>query len=85
MTLRFFAKLDDNNTVETVIVIDSDNLLDENGKESETVGQAYIASIGLEGKYVQTFKNRTARGNLAGIGMIYDPIKDEFIDSIAVI
>lgn len=77
--MAYFAKVNNENyTVENVIKVDNTNLLDENKNESEAVGQAYIASIGLSGTWIQTSYNRNFRGEYAGIGMVYDPIEDVF-------
>ena len=45
--MAHFAKLDENNIVTNVHVIDNVNLLDSDGKESEAVGIAYL--IGVHG------------------------------------
>lgn len=78
--MAHFAQLDENNVVTYVMVIDNVNLLDENGDESETVGRAYIASLGHEGTWVQTSYNGKFRGTYAGIGMKYDANLDQFVD-----
>jgi hypothetical protein len=62
-----------------VIVVRNEDILDENGNESEAVGQAFIASIGLEGTWMQTSYNGSFRGRYAGPGMKYDPELDEFV------
>lgn len=87
--MAHFAKLDNDNVVTQVIVIDNLMLLDENGKESEAVGQAFIASLGFEGTWLQCSYNTIRgihklggtpfRGTYPSTGMIYDPIKDEFV------
>lgn len=58
--------------VDQVIVIDNDRLLDDEGHESEEVGQAFIASIGLDGEWIQTSYNGSTRGCYAGIGTRWD-------------
>ena len=45
--------------------------------ETEPIGQAFIASIGLEGEWAQTSYNGNFRGTYAGIGYTFDG--DEFI------
>jgi hypothetical protein len=77
--MAHFAKIDDNNTVTTVIVVDNERLLDTNGNESEAVGQAFISRIGLDGTWVQTSYNNSFRGKYACIGDKYDPELDEFV------
>jgi hypothetical protein len=76
--MAHFVKIDENNVCGQVIVVRNEDILDANGNESEAVGQAFIASIGLEGTWFQTSYNGTFRGRYAGSGMIYDPELDEF-------
>ena len=75
--MAHFAQLE-NNTVIRVIVIGNDDILDAQGNESETIGQAFCQQFG-EGTYVQTSYNNTFRKNYAGIGFTYDPQRDAFI------
>lgn len=77
--MAHFAEINADGFVQRVIVVNNDCLLDESGQESEAIGQAFIASIGLEGEWVQTSYNGTIRGRYAGIGMRYDREADEFI------
>jgi len=46
--------------------------------EQEALGQAVLAESGFEGTWKQTSYNGKFRGRFAGVGMIYDPVKDEF-------
>ena len=74
-----FAKVDANKIVRDVIVIsnaDCDNLP---FPESEPVGQTYIASLGLDGQWLQTSYNGNFRGTYAGITYSYDLAQDIFI------
>jgi hypothetical protein len=77
--MAHFVKIDENNSCGQVIVVRNEDILDANGNESEAVGQAFIASIGLEGTWLQTSYNGTFRGMYAGSGMVYDPELDEFL------
>jgi len=47
--------------------------------EQEALGQKFLADCGFEGKWLQTSYNEKFRGKFAGAGMIYDPVKDEFV------
>jgi hypothetical protein len=76
--MAHFAKINENNVVETIIVVGNDDILDENGQESEAVGKAFIASIGLNGTWVQTSYNGNFRERYASTGMIYDSELDIF-------
>ena len=75
--MAHFAKLDDNNIVTQVIVVNNSELLDENGQESEAKGIAFCQSL-FGGNWKQTSYNANFRKNYAGIGFVYDPVLDEF-------
>lgn len=77
--MAHFALIDDTNKVREVIVIGNDDCGGGEFPESESVGQAFIASIGLEGKWLQTSYNANFRGCYAGIGYIYDVNTDVFL------
>ena len=47
--------------------------------ESEALGQAVLAESGFDGTWLQTSYNGKFRGRFAGVGMIYDTDKDEFV------
>jgi hypothetical protein len=63
-----------------VIVVNNNELLDENGNESEAVGIAFCESLfGTETFWKQTSYNSNFRGVYAGIGFVYDPVADVFV------
>lgn len=81
--MAHFARIDDSNVVQEVIVVsDADSATEEDG-------QAFIASIGLAGNWVQTSYNTNGavhalggvpfRYNYAGIGHTYDADREAFI------
>jgi hypothetical protein len=70
--MAHFAKMN-GNTVEQVIVVSNDDA------PTEAEGQAFIASLGLDGDWLQTSYNSNFRGRYAGIGYTYDDELDEFI------
>jgi hypothetical protein len=76
--MAHFAELDENNIVKQVIVVHNNELLDENGNESEQKGIDFCVSL-FGSTWVQTSYNETIRKNYAGINFEYDPIKDAFI------
>lgn len=76
--MAHFARIEDG-IVREVIVIRNEDIVDTNGVESETVGKAYIASIGLAGEWIQTSYNGSFRGKYAGVGDIYDEVNDIFV------
>jgi hypothetical protein len=71
--MAHFAKVNDNNIVEEVIVVDNKNA----GTEQQ--GKDFIASLGLEGNWVQTSYNRKFRNAFASVGDIYDLENDMFV------
>ena len=73
--MAHFAKMN-NNKVEKVIVVSNDDA------PTEEAGQAFIASIGLDGECLQTSYNANFRGRYAGIGDIYDAELDEFVSPV---
>ena len=85
-----FTKLDDNNVVLAVVSVHDNELLDENGNESEQKGIDFL--IGWSGGYTnwkQTSYNTVGgvhsnggtpfRKNYAGVGYSYDAQLDAFI------
>jgi hypothetical protein len=76
--MAHFAKME-NGFVREVIVIGNDDCGGGDFPASEPVGQAFIASIGLAGEWLQTSYHANFRGKYAGIGDIYDAELDEFV------
>ena len=76
--MAHFAELNESNIVTNVIVVHNNELLNENGNESEQKGIDFcVAHFG--GTWIQTSYNGNIRKNYAGIGYLYDPIRDAFI------
>jgi hypothetical protein len=76
--MAHFAKLDETNKVIQVIVVHNNELLDENGNESEQKGIDFcVAHYG--GTWIQTSYNGNFRGRYASGGYIYDPVNDVFV------
>lgn len=76
--MAHFAKIN-NNIVEQVIVVANADCGDVEFPESEPLGQAFIASLGLEGEWLQTSYSGSFRGRYAGIGFVYDEVSDTFV------
>jgi len=89
--MAHFAKLDKTiNKVISVHKVDDSNCLDEDGNESESVGQSFLETIHswpaekwiktsyntIEGSH--TLGGTAFRGNYAGIGYIWDPDNNIF-------
>jgi len=77
-TMAHFAEIDENNIVKQVIVVHNNELLDENGIESEQKGIDFCVNL-LGGTWIQTSYNANFRSRFAGIGYIYDAAFDAFI------
>lgn len=75
--MAHFARIE-NGIVRDVNVINNAVLGDAEFPESEPIGQAFIASLGIAGEWKQTSYNANFRGKYAGIGDIYDAVNDIF-------
>jgi hypothetical protein len=82
--MAHFAKISEENEVLTVLTLDNKDMLNADGVEDETVGQAYLeqhnnwpANLWIQTSY-NTYNNTHnnggtgLRGNYAGIGYIWD-------------
>lgn len=78
--MAHFAELNEYNTVLRVIVVHNNELLDENGIESEAKGIQFCKDhYGQDTKWIQTSYNNNFRNCYAGAGYWYDKDKDVFI------
>lgn len=78
--MAHFAKLDENNVVLEVNVVHNNELLDENGVESEQKGIDFLTAwSGGYTNWKQTSYNGNIRKNYAGIGYTYNPSIDAFV------
>jgi len=77
--MAHFAELDDNNIVLGVMVISNEDILDENGEESESIGIKLCKDLYGDKKWVQTSYSKSFRKNYASIGFFYDEERDAFI------
>jgi hypothetical protein len=76
--MAHFAQVE-NGVVKQVIVVDNKDCAGGDFPASEPVGQAFLASIGLGGTWLQTSYSESFRGRFAGIGLVYNPVTDEFV------
>ena len=76
--MAHFAKIDENNIVTQVVVVDNKDTADASGVEKEHIGAAHLEKI-LGGTWKQTSYNGNMRKNYAGIGYTYDAARDAFI------
>jgi hypothetical protein len=73
LNMAHFAKIDENNIVQEVLVVD--NSLEHRGED-------FLANeLGLGGRWIQTSYNGNFRKQYAGVGFYYDETKDIFISS----
>lgn len=77
--MAHFARIDSDNKVQEVIVVNNNVVTDENGDEQEALGQAFIASLGMEGTWLQCSYSGSMRGVFPGFGFTYDAELDEFV------
>jgi hypothetical protein len=78
--MAHFARINRDNIVKSIQVIDNENLLNEEGLEEEDFGIVYLNKIhGVGFTWVQTSYNNNFRKQFAGIGYTYDKANDVFI------
>ena len=81
--MAHFAKLDANNVVTEVIVVNNAVVEDLPFPESEPLGAAFCQSLyGADTVWKQTSYNANFRGIYAGIGDTYDPVNDVFVSPL---
>ena len=76
--MAHFAKLDKNNNVLAVHVVNND-VITVDGVESEQAGIDFLTDLHGHTLWKQTSYNGTIRKNYAGIGYTYDAGRDAFI------
>ena len=76
--MAHFAKLDENNNVLAVHVVNND-VITIDGVESEQAGIDFLTGLHGHTLWKQTSYNGTIRKNYAGIGYTYDTNRDAFI------
>jgi len=76
--MAHFAKINTENIVEEVIVVNNEVLLDENNIEQESIGKQFCIDT-FGGNWIQTSYHNNFRNRFATIGMTYDPVTDKFI------
>ncbi len=75
--MALFARVEDNTVLEVIVIANSDcdNLP---FPESEPVGQAFIASMGIAGDWLQTSYIGAFRGLYCGAGSTFDSSLGEY-------
>ena len=80
--MAHFAKMN-GDTVQQVIVISNDDCDNLPFPESEPVGQAFIASLNIEGVWLQTSYNSNFRGRYASGGWTFNSALGEYGEFVA--
>jgi hypothetical protein len=78
--MAHFARLDDNNIVTEVTVVNNVDIHFLPFPESEAFGVQICRDVTGHQKWKQTSYNNNFRGNYAGIGFTYDSTNDVFYD-----
>jgi hypothetical protein len=79
--MAHFAQLDNNNIVTNILVVANEDILDDNGQESESKGIEFLKNLfGEDTNWIQTSYNNNFRKRYAGLGSTYDSINDVFIN-----
>ena len=77
--MAHFARLDGNNTVIQVIVIDNKDTADAEGNEAESIGVEFCENLFGGGIWKQTSYHGRIRKNYAGLGYTYNEQLDAFV------
>jgi hypothetical protein len=76
--MSHFAKLDENNIVLAVHVVNND-VVTANGDESEQAGIDFLTNLHGHASWKQTSYNASIRKNYAGVGFHFDEGRDAFV------
>ncbi len=77
--MAHFAKLDSDNIVTQVVVVDNSVLIKADGTESELKGKQFLNSLFGTATWKQTSYNGNFRNKYANCGDFYDAVNDKFI------
>ena len=77
--MAHFAKIDKNNIVTEIAVVNNRVLLNEDNTESEQKGIDFLNTLFENANWVQTSYNGNFRKQYAGSGCTYDELNDIFI------
>jgi hypothetical protein len=76
--MAHFAKLNESNIVIAVHAVNND-VITVDGVESEQAGIDFLTDLHGHSSWKQTSYNGTIRKNYAGVGFVYDAVRDAFI------
>lgn len=74
-----FAKIDSNNIVLSVEVVDDNELKDGDGNLQDSIGIQFLTKITQHSNWIRTYKDASERKNYAVVGGTYDSDKNAFI------
>jgi hypothetical protein len=77
--MAHFARLNENNEVVHVHVVNNSDVRNLEFPDSETVGQEYLSSIHGNHVWKQTSYNSNFRKQYAGVGYTFDEMNDVFV------
>jgi hypothetical protein len=78
--MAHFVKLDENNQVIEVVVVNNEIIIDENGHENEELGISFCKQLfGEDTSWIQASYNGSIRKRYPAIGDTYNEILDAFI------
>tara|TARA_Y100000389_G_C17309226_1_gene437086 strand:- start:104 stop:472 length:369 start_codon:yes stop_codon:yes gene_type:complete len=77
--MAHFAKLNENNIVTEVVVVNNDILLEVDETESENKGKTFLNLVFGTSNWVKTSYNGNFRKQFAGVGYTYDSNNNVFI------
>jgi len=80
--MAHFARVDENNIVQEVIVVNNDVIMNDEGVEQESLGQEFIASLGIEGTWLQCSYNGSMRGIFPSLHFSYNAEADVFLPPV---
>lgn len=81
--MAHFAEVTEQNEVLQVIVVSNEDIDNLPFPDSEPVGQAFIASLDIQGDWLQTSYNGNFRNIYAGIGYTYKAALGEYGEFVA--
>ena len=77
--MKYFAKIESNEVKEIIVISDSD-CGGFDFPDSESVGKAYISSLGINGEWLETSENNLFRNRYASVGGSYNLELDCFVN-----
>jgi hypothetical protein len=80
--MAHFAKLDKDNNVLEVLVVNNEDIINEQGDESEELGIKFLADLTGHDSWKQSSFNFNFRKNHASQGYVYDEDLDAFYNPV---